>query len=172
MKFGLKSTSDSHHRSVRPLRSYQRWPLTIDVDATALFLVDVDQTALFQPFDGQRLSTSIDVHFTALSSHPVIIVVKNSGTMVKYFTDGKKIKNIIINSSKEKFCLKIIFFLLKFFFTSFLGCFTTFFSLMHLCRPFYLSNKPLSTFFLILELFHTFFKTYYLPSVSSNFYYR
>ena len=30
----------------------------------------------------------------------------------------------------------------------------------HLCRPFFLSNRPLSTFFLILELFRTYFWTY------------
>ena len=31
----------------------------VDVDATALFLVNLDQTALFQPFGGRRSSTSI-----------------------------------------------------------------------------------------------------------------
>ena len=31
----------------------------VDIGATALFLVDVDQTALFQPVDGRRSSTSI-----------------------------------------------------------------------------------------------------------------
>ena len=53
----------------------------VDVDHTALFLVDfdhpalfylvnIDATALFQPVDGRCLSTSVDVHFTALFITP------------------------------------------------------------------------------------------------------
>ena len=48
----------------------------VDVDATALFLVDVNQTALFQPIDGRRsltlvdVSTSVDVHLQPFSSRP------------------------------------------------------------------------------------------------------
>ena len=55
---------------------YKHWLLTVDVDATALFLVDVNQTTLFQPVDGRRssmsvkMSTSVDVHFTALFITP------------------------------------------------------------------------------------------------------
>ena len=49
---------------------------TVNVDDTALFLVDVDQTALFQSVDGQPLSTladmstSVVVHFTAFFITP------------------------------------------------------------------------------------------------------
>ena len=45
-----------------------------DVDTTALFLVNIDQTAFFLPVDGRRSSTSVDVHFTALFITPSFLL--------------------------------------------------------------------------------------------------
>ena len=50
--------------------------VAVDIHATALFFVDINQTALFQPVGGQRSSTSIDIHFTALFITPVFKLVQ------------------------------------------------------------------------------------------------
>ena len=44
----------------------------VNVNATALFLVDINQTALFQPVD---VTTSVNVHFTALFITPFLLPI-------------------------------------------------------------------------------------------------